>query len=455
MLSVSDYARMRVHPRVQERALFPVQRSPSELEIQARWFAGEFGVSFVSTAGHKVEIVQPGTWNREAGPDFRDAAVRINGGNPILGCIEIDLTDRSWESHGHATNPAFEKTILHVFVNQSARAFFTRTTSNRNVPQIRIDLSALSETFSLNIPLARSGRCHAPLNGLPEERVHAVLHSAAQFRLRKKAARLCATVHLHGRDEAIFQEIASALGYKENKLPFTLLAQRLSLKVLRQNTSDAEALLFGYSGFLETPDLAAYGSDTRDYVRGLWDRWWSHRDEMQRLVLSRKTWRMSGTRPLNHPHRRLASLALIACHWAKLRRAAEKPDAASVRNFLGALDHPFWQLHYTLTSEPAARPMALLGDSRVSDILANIFFPLWSLQTDSVWPEYTKLSAAMSNRRVETAATRLFGTDERRRQFVKTVAHQQGLLQIYEDFCLQDNSDCAQCPFPEQMAKWF
>jgi hypothetical protein len=28
------------------------------------------------------------------------------------------------------------------------------------------------------------------------------------------------------------------------------------------------------------------------------------------------------------------------------------------------------------------------------------------------------------------------------------------LLQIYEDFCLQDNSDCAHCPFPEQMQRW-
>ncbi len=357
MSSVSDYARMRIHRRVRERALFPAERNPSELEIQARWFAGEFGRTFVSIAGDKVEIVQSGTWNREAGPDFRDAAIRINGGDPIRGCIEIDLTDQSWESHGHATNPAFESTILHVFVNRGSRTFFTRTTSNRNVPQIRIDLSALSETFSLNIPLARSGRCQAPLNGLPAERVHDVLHSAARFRLRKKAARLRATVDLHGRDEAIFQEIASALGYKENKLPFTLLAQRLSLKVLRQDTSDTEALLFGFAGFLETPDLAAYGADTRDYVRGLWDRWWPHRDEMERLVLPLKTWRMSGTRPLNHPHRRLASLALIACHWTKLRRAAEKPDTASVRKFLGALDHPFWRLHYTLGSchGPAGR----------------------------------------------------------------------------------------------------
>ncbi len=454
MLSVYDYAAMRDHPRIRERALFPVQPSPTELEIQARWFAGEFGTNFTSTAGHQVEVVQFGTWNREAGPDFRDAAVRLNGGDSIIGCIEIDLTDRSWESHGHATNPAFETTVLHVFVHQGARAFFTRTAANRNVPQVRIDLSALAETFSLNIPLARSGRCQAPLQGLPEEKVHAVLQSAAQFRLRQKAARLRRTMDFHGRDEALFQEIAAALGYKENKLPFTLLAQRLPLKLLRQNTPDTESLLFGFAGFLEAPDLAAYDTGTRDYVRGLWDRWWPYRDDMERLVLPRKTWRMSGTRPLNHPHRRLAALALLACHWPKLRRAAEKPAAANLRKFFGALDHPFWQLHYTLTSEPAAKTMALLGESRISDILANVFFPLWSLESESVWPEYAKLPASLTNRRVETAAARLFGEDERRPLFLKTAVQQQGLLQIYEDFCLRDDSDCAQCPFPEQMAKW-
>ena len=42
----------------------------------------------------------------------------------------------------------------------------------------------------------------------------------------------------------------------------------------------------------------------------------------------------------------------------------------------------------------------------------------------------------------------------RRRQFTRTIAHQQALLQIYEDFCLQDNSDCEHCPFPEQMKNW-
>ena len=129
---VERYAQMRDTTRVRERALFVSPRIPSELELQARWFAGDFGKHFMSTGGDKIDVIQFGTWNREAGPDFRDAAIRINGGEPIRGCIEIDLLDRSWETHGHATNATFEATVLHVFVERSDRAFFTRTQSNRN-----------------------------------------------------------------------------------------------------------------------------------------------------------------------------------------------------------------------------------------------------------------------------------------------------------------------------------
>src|SRR5262249_39609916 len=253
--------------RVHERALFLPLRTPNELELQARWFAGEFGKSFVSTTGDKIDIVQFGTWNREAGPDFCDAAIRVNGTEPICGSVEIDLVDRNWELHGHASNPAFDQTVLHVFVDKSDREFFTRTRSNQNVPQIRIDPATLSETFSASIPLARPGRCQAPLRNLPEDRVRSVLDAAAQFRLQKKAARLRVRIDNHGADEALFQEIAAALDYKENKLPFTLIAQRISLKSLRKNLSDAEATLFGVAGFLETPHLDVYKRSAKNYMR--------------------------------------------------------------------------------------------------------------------------------------------------------------------------------------------
>ena len=448
------YSELRDSARVAERALFPVARMPTELELQARWFAGDFGRRFASVTGDAIEIVQFGTWNREAGPDFSDAAIRINGSEPLRGTIEFDLADRSWETHGHATNPAFDDAVLHVFVEQSERAFFTRTKSNRNVPQVRVDPAALPDKFSANIPLARPGRCQAPLRDLPQERLESILTAASQFRLQRKAARIKNMVETHGRDLALFQEIAAALGYKQNKLAFTLLAQRLPLGSLRKAPDDIEAMLFGVAGFLTTPDLAEYRDETRSYVRQLWDRWWPHRDALQRLVLPAKLWRLGGARPLNHPQRRLGALAILAREWPAFLRAIARRNTKSAHDFFLRLHHPYWSLHYTLTSEAAPTPMAIIGESRVADIFANVLLPYFVAEGGDVWPIYEKLPARLTNRRLETGATRLFGADPRRPQFTKTIAQQQGLLQIYEDFCLQDNSDCAQCPFPEQMLKW-
>jgi hypothetical protein len=448
------YAAMLLASRVHEKALFPAERVPGELELQARWFAGDFGRKFRSTTGKDVEVVQFGTWNREAGPDFSDVAIRINNGESLRGSVEFDLMDRNWELHKHAVNPAFDKTILHVFLYQSPKEFFTRTSSNRNVIQVRVDLADLPHKFSANVPLARAGRCQAPLRDLAEETVCSILDSAAQFRLQRKAARLRQMTECHGRDVALFQEIATALGYRENKLPFTLLAQRVPLSLLREYPKETEAMLFGAAGFLESPDLAVYAEDSRNYIRTLWDCWWQHRDKMQRLVLPKKLWRLSGARPLNHPQRRVAALAQIARKWKVFLKSLGNVSSSSAADFFRRLEHPFWSVPYTLASEKAMKPMALVGDSRIADILANVVFPFLLARGKDVWTAFSKLPAELSNRRLETGTTRLFGNDPRRSIFLKTVARQQGLLQIYEDFCLQDNSDCAQCPFPEQMQKW-
>ena len=452
--SADRYAEIRKATRVHERVLFPALRWPGELELQARWFAGDFGKRFTAPNGDKIDVIQFGTWNREAGPDFRDAAIAVNGDNPIRGSIEFDLVDRNWETHGHAINAAFEDTVLHVFVEKSASDFFTRTKLNREVRQLRVDPNTLSPTTSPIIPLARPGRCQAPLKNLPEDQVNRILHAAAEFRLQQKAARIRRMIESHGRDEALFQEIATALGYKQNKLPFILLAQRLPLKLLRENMDNCEALLFGLAGFLQATDLDVYKKSTRDYVRQLWDRWWPHREQFERLILPQKIWRLSSSRPQNHPQRRLAALATLAREWPRFQRASAKtrPDAAN--DFFHGLEHPFWNFHYTLTAPASPKRLALIGDSRIADILANALFALWLAENAEPWAEYTKLPARLSNRRLETAAARLFGDDPRRAQFLKTVAGQQGLTQIYEDFCMQDNSDCLQCPFPEQMAKW-
>src|SRR5205085_4120200 len=235
MHSINRYAEMREQTsRVGERPLIALPKIPNELELQARWFAGEFGRKFRTLAGEPVEIVQFGFWNREAGPDFQDASVRIGDGPPLRGTIEIDLLDRKWELHGHATNPAFDDAILHVFLERSGVEFFARTSTHRNVPQIQLNLAALRDAAVGMVPLAYAGRCVAPLRNLEAERVTSVLEAAPKFRLRQKANRLRQRSEVHVRDEALFQAIAEALWYKQYRLPFTLLTQRLPLAFLRK-----------------------------------------------------------------------------------------------------------------------------------------------------------------------------------------------------------------------------
>src|ERR1700759_4154489 len=98
------YAEMRATAHVRERPLLVPPRNYSELELQGRWFAGDFGRSFRAVSGEEIEVVQFGVWNREAGPDFSDAAIRRED-RLVRGDIELDLAAASLEAHGHALNP--------------------------------------------------------------------------------------------------------------------------------------------------------------------------------------------------------------------------------------------------------------------------------------------------------------------------------------------------------------
>ena len=455
MHSINRYAEIRKETaRVHERPLLAIPKIPNELELQARWFAGEFGRKFRTLSGEPVEIVQFGFWNHEAGPDFQDAAIRCGNGAIVCGAIEIDLLDRNWELHGHATNPAFDDAILHIFVERSGVEFFARTSAHRNVPQVHLDLASLHDAATAMVPLAHAGRCVAPLKNLATERITSILEAAAKVRLQQKANRLRQGIEAHGRDEILFQAIAEALGYKQNRLPFTLLAQRLPLALLRKQGEDAEALLFGIAGFLDAPELEGLRRSTRTYLRSLWDRWWKYREKFSRLVLPPKAWKTSGARPLNHPHRRLGALAALVGEWKTVSRLARGSEAAAVASFLTNLRHDFWNRHYTLAAAGRSSSAALIGESRVAEILANVIFPLAVNDDREIWNDYKKLRAYLSNQAARIAAARLFADDPRQRDFVRTLVGQQGLLQIYEDFCLRDASDCANCPFPEQVCQW-
>ncbi len=453
------YARLleeRTPARVAETPAGGTAHNLDELELQSRWFAGEFGSEFVTTCGRKIRVVQFGVWNREAGPDFVEAAVELEGRPVEGGSIELDLHANGWEQHGHSQNPAFANTRLHVFFHAPRKQFFSRTIENRLVPQVLLDPAELRTARLVENPPATPGRCIPTLAQLSDEHLEALILGAAQIRLRQKGRRLLKIAAIHGADQAIYEGLAETLGYRENKLPFSLLSQRFPLKFLRQKGIPAEALLFGSAGFLGSTDLGAFSGETRTYLRQLWEQWWPHRAACERHMREMPAWKTGGVRPANHPQRRLAALALLAANWPRITRYLEDHQPRAIYKFLSGLEHPYWSTHYTLNSKPAKRKMALIGESRVAEMLSNVIYPWFLAQKPSLWEDFTKLRAKQRHGKLDVILARLFGEDPVRGEpFTKTLAGQQGLLAIYEDFCRRDISGCTQCPFPEQVATHF
>jgi Protein of unknown function (DUF2851) len=433
----------------------------NELDLQSLWFAGAFGHEFTSAAGKGVKIIDFGLWNSGAGPDFTECTVQIDGATHH-GEIELDPDARDWERHAHGANVDYRRVVLHVFLQSPEQRFFTRTVEHKEVAQVQISLAMLAQDARPNRSqaAARLGRCATPLREMEDSRVQSILESAAQYRLERKSKRLHRAVAAHGREQAIFQALAQTLGYRNNQQPFLLLSQRLPLKRLKKRPhAEREALLFGISGFMENVRFEDTQPATREYLRQIWQDWWRLRDGCQRWLTAAQLphWKLAATRPGNHPQRRLGALAAMLAVWEGI--SAPLMDAGrwsqpSWREALLKLRHDYWANHYTLLAEPAAKPIALIGETRVQEMLANVAYPLLMPERTRLWAEYLELPAMLDNQKLRIAALRLFGDHPRSAEFQKKLHHQQGLLQLYEDFCLEDDSACANCPFPERLKEW-
>lgn len=426
---------------------------PSELELQSLFFAGHFGRDFVTQEGEEVRIIQFGEWNHGPGPDFLHCAIELDG-KALQGPIELDTRPADWEAHGHSQNPEFDEVILHITVEPSAKERFTRTTEHRQIPQAQIPPPLLAEILPPSVAQApvTLGRCYFPLAEMPLPRLEELLKQAATYRAQKKAALFHCVAETHGYPQALWQALATALGFHQNRLAMTLLAQRAPLRLLRNLPPlERTAYLFGLAGFL-APDLPESApAESRTWLRSLWTTWWKNRPHPDPRPLP---WKFAGIRPSNHPQRRLAALATLLNSWPTLERQS-RTSLADFAKTLEGMEDPFWSRHYTLTSRQTKQPIALFGRQRIQDFLANTLHPLRLSENAEIhWPSYQKLPGGQPSEKVLRAAYRLLGDRPEKASLLKKAWQQQGILQVYQDFCLKDHSDCENCPFPEQLQNW-
>lgn len=387
-------------------------RSMGELEFQGGIYGGAFGVEWRGEDGEKVVVRHFGNWNREPGPDFCGACVEING-EVLTGDIEVDPEVRDWEGHGHAVNKDFGQVILHIFLRRGSKRFFTRTWEGRAVTQVCLDPGQ---------PVKRTAEKGETL---PAEKTRELVEAAGGFRLRQKIEAFRRAEKLSGRDQAVFQGLATGLGYKNNKVPFLLVAQRCGVERAAQ-----EHLLFGLAGFLRAKDFDEGDDDVKDYLAPLWDEWWAVRDRETRLVLPAEAWKFAALRPANHPHRRMGALAQVAKSFRRVMEAVENKNIKQFREALTAVDHPYWRRHASLARDPLPRATALIGEDRALDLVINVLLP--SMPEEDALKRMAELAGPTPSQKILKAAEWL--GEGPKSPLLKSALHQQGLLQLHADF---------------------
>lgn len=445
------YARLRsdileVPGAVAECADAPV--ALSELEVQQLWELGLLGNEGTTQDGRHVSILDFGEWNRAAGPDFLSADIEIDGERKH-GAVEIDPCAQDWERHGHGANPRYNEVVLHVVLAPPPSGWYTRNEQHMEVPVLHLSADRVRRALDLTPPPDAElvPLCRAPLADMDSARVESLLRSAAAHRLICKRKRFRRKAAVLGEPQAWYEAWAETLGYSANKVAMQALARRAPLSRLGDA---AEAILFGTAGFLVPvlPDKAS--SMARLYHREVWATWWKHREHFYLAEERGLPWSLSGMRPLNHPHRRVAALAVSALRFDKILPLLNVASGERLCRFLTEMRHPFWDFHYTLNSASTGARSAMVGRERAQDFLVNHVFV--QDETPGAWESYLRLGGGQPPSSVRRTARYLFGERDDLAPLLRFHYARQALIQIATDFCAA--GPCRSCLFPEQLVQW-
>ncbi|MBN1268743.1 MAG: DUF2851 family protein [Kiritimatiellae bacterium] len=472
----ADYRALAEHPAaVREpdarRAPFPW----SERHLQCVWFdAALRPVNLRTCEGEPFFVENPGVWNLEAGPDFLGAAVRVGTGQRrIEGDVEIHIHPADWQAHGHAENPRYKRVRIHAtyFPEPASEELFGPGTVHiplrdalRANPYFSFDAIDLGAyPYAARQPPAPCREILA--RWTPAERAR-LLEAAGEERLRRKAERIAAAIREKGAGQVLYEEVLTALGYKHNKAPCRLLAERLPEDILRReargNRDTAYAILLGVADLLPPDAKTAWDPETRSFVRRLWDAWWRRREKWDGRTLSRERWKLAGVRPANHPARRLMAAACLftgSKPFAQeiLALAGRDPAtfAALAAELLESTPTTYWDRRLSFGGRQQARAASLVGAGRGGAIVSNVLAPFLAALDISAPFEHGLLAQLPSegdNAIVRQTACTLFGRDHSASLY-RSNLRRQGLVQIFHDYCLNDRSRCADCPLPAALSR--
>jgi Protein of unknown function (DUF2851) len=413
----------------------------SEKIIYEIWKEGKFVKKLSVDDSQTVEIIDPGTHNKDsAGPDFLNARIKF-GNITYLGDVEIDTWHSDWKTHGHFIDKRYNKVILHIVTSKEKHQPFVFCKDGRKIHSIcildfvdknihtalidAVSAEKLNRRFEMPC-LGRNDSVHKKekLDFLFELGIERFNRKSKRFldRLKEmiylKEMKIREPIlkydfgedyynkkyapadfsDIHIWEQLIYEMIFEALGYSRNKEIMQKIAKAVNTTFLNNFRSDenfeliTESALFNVSGIL--PQKTKYYEEaTTEYLRQLVEVWNSIRNMYDGIIFKKEDWNFFKSRPQNFPTIRLRGGGILISHFMindvfrtliyyfNEDRSVREANVV-LRNYIITEAKGYWSNHYNFDKISPEKLNYFIGVSRADEIIINVLFPVLNLYFD-------------------------------------------------------------------------
>lgn len=312
-----------------------------------------------TTTGQQVEVIDTGLANTDAGPDFFNAKLKLDG-VLWIGNIEIHERSSDWFKHGHHADTGYNSVILHIASEIDME--ISRSNGER-IPQIQLICpEAVRTNYKELLETDSYPPCYRIIPSLSPFTAHSWMSALQMERFEQKATLLNERLkRCQGNwEDAFFITLARNFGFGLNGDAFETWAHQLPFRAVDKHRNDLfqiEAIFFGQAGILEDSDGDGY------YLR-LKKEYTYLQHKFGLIPMDASLWRFLRLRPANFPHIRIAQLACLYHRaYGLLSRIMETETLQGVRDILKGGTSEYWLTHYTFGGSSPSRPKALSNTS--------------------------------------------------------------------------------------------
>ncbi|GAB4472095.1 MAG: DUF2851 family protein [Thermoflexibacter sp.] len=402
-----------------------------------------------TTAKEDLEVIAVGHANPNAGADFTQACVIING-IKWYGNVEIHLNTSDWLLHQHHKNQDYDNVILHVVweddLNDTQKI---KRKDDSPIPTLtlkeRVDKLLVEKYYLLLSNKQDMILCATQISNVKPITILSMLDKVLIQRLQRKAKEVVDLLDSNRGDweTTTYLWTAQSFGFKVNNEAFLRLAKALPYLIIAKYTENLlalEALIFGQAGFLseKTESSDAYFDKlAKEYA------YLSHKHQLQASGLAKHEWKFLRLRPANFPTIRLAQFAQLLHKKKSLFNAfTQTENFEQLYQFLDIQQSDYWQKHYTFGKESQGKIIGL-GKQSIANLIINTVVPLlvaYGNQKDN--PSFID-RAIYFLEQIHAEKNHILSAWEKVGIKAQNAFDSQALIELYNHYCLEER--CLQC----------